>query len=144
LAANSTTPPQPPADLLCKWCRPKLLDPRCWPAGRGCRPFAALQWPLEARFQGASGLSVDAHRRVTINIDGPPPSSARDWLFEAVDQLKAAPDCPTQVTEAAQRLEAEMRGAFLRRQCDEAWGWGAIKNNLITWDLWPRKRPQKG
>jgi hypothetical protein len=57
--------------------------------------------------------------------------------------MKAGPDCPEKITDAARRLEKEMAEAFSRRQCDQSWVWGVIKTNLLTWGLWPRTRPIK-
>jgi len=92
---------------------------------------------------GKVGGRVDSGRSVPLLIDGPPPPSAQDWLENAVDRLKATPDCPQRVTDAAQRLEKEMAEAFRRRQCDAVWDWRSIKNSLITLDWWPRTRPLK-
>ena len=95
----------------------------------------------EVRLQGAGGLSTDAHRHVTVDIDSSLPS-AQSWIEEAVARLKTAPDCPTKVTDAARRLEKAE--AFRRRQVDAAWGEGHIKNTLTALELWERKRPKKG
>jgi hypothetical protein len=96
-----------------------------------------------ATFAGEVGGRADAGRSVPVLIDGPPPPPAAAWLKDAADRMKATPDCPKRVTDAARRLEKEMAEAFMRRQCDEAMVWGAIKNNLFTWGLWPRTRPLK-
>src|SRR5262245_20156850 len=89
----------------------------------------------EVRLQGAGGLSTDAHRHVTVDIDSSLPS-AQSWIEEAVARLKTAPDCPTKKTDAARRLEKEMDEAFRRRQVDAAWSWGHIKNILTDLELW--------
>jgi hypothetical protein len=95
---------------------------------------------VEARFAGEGGLSGDVHRHRDLNLDGPAPLSGQAWLKDALDRLKAHPDCPQRVTDAARRLESEMAEAFLRRQCDEKWIAKSIENNLITWGWWPRTR----
>jgi hypothetical protein len=115
-------------------------------------PPARLPWTtphvgeihfIEARFAGAGGLSANLNRHHNLNLDGPPPLSAQAWLEDALDRLKAAPDCPQKVTDAARRLAPEMAEAFLRRQCDRKWTAKFIENNLITWGWWQRTRPRK-
>jgi len=98
---------------------------------------------LEAAFQGESGLRADAMRAATVPLDGAPPLTGDVWLKAAAERLRARPDCPYQVTQAARHLEPEMHEAFLRRQCDEEWVWAAIKNKLRDWELWPRRRPPR-
>jgi hypothetical protein len=98
---------------------------------------------VEARFAGAGGMIADVERHHDLNLDGPPPLSGQAWLEGALDRLKAAPDCPQRVTDAARRLEKEMAEAFLRRQCDDKRTAKSIENNLITWGWWPRTRPRK-
>jgi hypothetical protein len=79
-----------------------------------------------------------------VDIDGPAPLVARDWLREHATRLASAPDSPERVTDAARLLEQEMAEAFLRRQVAEAWVWGTIKNFLIDEGFWPRtRRPKK-
>jgi hypothetical protein len=85
-------------------------------------------------------LIVKAKRIRTIDLDCPVPSGL-DWLKNELDLMKAAPDCPKTITPAAHRLEGEMEEAFRRRQVDEHWGWGHIKNTMITLELWGRTRP---
>jgi hypothetical protein len=79
---------------------------------------------------------------LALQISGEPLPAAK-WLEAAVARLRAAPDCPKHLTKAAQRLEKEMAEAFKRRECDAAWAWGTIKNNLLDWGWWPRTRPPK-
>ena len=97
----------------------------------------------EVKIRSQSGVPASADRYRTVNIDCPLPS-AQKWLETALDRLKAAPDCPQEITEAARRLEHEMAEAFRRRQVDAAWGWGHIKNTLTTFELWKRTRLKKG
>jgi hypothetical protein len=85
-------------------------------------------------------ISPDRYR--TINIDSPVPS-ALEWFMKTLDRLKAAPDCPKTITEAAHRLEHEMDEAFRRRQVDARWVWGYIKNKMRDLDLWERSQPKK-
>jgi hypothetical protein len=87
-------------------------------------------------------FSASADRYQTINIDCPLPSGL-EWLEKALDRMKAAPDCQKEITKAARRLEHEMEEAFRRRQVDEHWGWGHIKNTMNTLELWERTRPKK-
>jgi hypothetical protein len=94
----------------------------------------------KAPLAGTGVLSVHAERQYVLNLDGPPPLPAKEWLEAAAKRMKARPDCPDQITQAAQQLEPEMHEAFIRRQCDDEWVWGAIKNKLLTWGLWPRRR----
>jgi hypothetical protein len=96
----------------------------------------------EVKTRSESSVSTNAGRYRTVNIDCPLPS-AQDWLEEALDRLKAAPDCPREITEAARRLEREMAEAFRRRQVDAAWSRGHIKNTLTMLGLWKRTRPPK-
>jgi hypothetical protein len=99
--------------------------------------------PGEARLAGEGGTIADSQRHYDLNLDGPPPLTAKEWLEAAAKRMKARPDRPTLITQAARQLESEMHEAFLRRQCDEEWVWAAIKNKLRTWDLWPRRRPPR-
>jgi hypothetical protein len=92
------------------------------------------------RVQAESSVTFTAQRLMTINIDCKLPS-ALEWLENALDRMKAAPDCPKTITVAADRLEHEMDEAFRRRQVDEHWGWGHIKNTLTSLGLWERKKP---
>jgi hypothetical protein len=89
-----------------------------------------------------SYCTASADRYRTINIDSPIPSGL-EWLEKVLDRMKAAPDCPKEITEAAHRLEREMEEAFRRRQVDAKWGWGHIKNKMIDLELWQRTRPKK-
>jgi hypothetical protein len=98
-------------------------------------------WHAEAKLEGKSKLRTGEDQYRLMKISGEPMPAAK-WLEAAVVRLKVAPDCPQSVTDAAHRLEAEMATAFLRRECDAAWGWGSIKNAMITFDWWPRKRPR--
>jgi hypothetical protein len=99
-------------------------------------------WSVEAHLQGGrgSGLRVDAERHHDLNLDRPPPLAAEKWLDAAAKRMNARPDRPDQITQAARQLESEMHEAFIRRQCDEQWGWGDIKNKLLRWGLWRRRR----
>jgi hypothetical protein len=96
--------------------------------------------PAEAKLSGESELRTgeDHYRLMLMKISGPP-LPAMKWLEAAVARLKAVPDCPRRVTDAAHRIEAEMAAAFQRRDCDAAWTWGAIKNAMITLGWWPRR-----
>ena len=85
-------------------------------------------------------LIVNAKRIRTIDLDCPVPAGL-DWLKNALDLMKAAPDCPKTITVAAHRLEREMDEAFRRRQVDVRWGWGYIKNTMTTLGWWERKKP---
>jgi hypothetical protein len=96
----------------------------------------------EVTVQSTSHVIGSAHGKRMINIDDPVPL-AREWFPQAVDRLKAAPDRPITITEAAHRLEREMDEAFRRHQVDARWGWGYIKNEMIALELWERKRPKK-
>jgi hypothetical protein len=96
----------------------------------------------EARFAGAGKLQADPHRIVAVDLDGPPPAEARNWLKEAAERLIAT-DNPERVTDAARLLEKEMHEAFLRRWVDEAWGAMGIKNFLTRENFWPRTRRPK-
>jgi hypothetical protein len=89
-----------------------------------------------------SDVQADAKRARTVLIDDPLPKGA-DWLKNALTRLKSQADCPGTVTEIAHRLALEMDGAFRRGAVIEAWGWGAIKNNLLTWEWWPKVRRKK-
>jgi hypothetical protein len=113
----------------------KSNTPAAQPAGGNVQKASA-------NFSGEVGGRADAGRTVPVLIDGPPPPAAA-WLEDAANRMKAASDCPKHITDAARRLEKEMAEAFLRRQCDEAMVWGAIKNSLLTLGLWPRTRPPK-
>src|SRR5262245_9835084 len=75
-----------------------------------------------AVFTGKSGLATDADQYRPMKISGEP-LPAQAWLEAAVKRLKAAPDCPANITDAARRLEHEMADAFRRRQIDAAWSW---------------------
>ena len=85
---------------------------------------------------------VEAERYRMINIDCKLPS-ALEWLEKGVDRLKAAPDCPKRITEAAHRLEYEMDEAFRRHQVEARWAWDSIKNKMNELELWKRTRPKK-
>jgi hypothetical protein len=89
---------------------------------------------------GVGGTDLDQYRPMKISGE---PLPAMAWLEKAVARLKASPDCPERVTDAARRLENEMDGAFGRRECDAAWKWGSIKNTLTLLGYWPRMRPSR-
>jgi hypothetical protein len=89
---------------------------------------------------GGSRFTLKGERHRTINIDCPVPKGL-EWLEKALDRMKAAPDCPKTITEAAHHLEREMDEAFRRRQVDVQWRWGHIKNTILTLGLWKRTRP---
>jgi hypothetical protein len=97
-------------------------------------------WSATTHFRGESSFPADANRSHLLLLDGPPPLTGEEWLRIAVERMKARPDCPYEITQAAQRFEAEMYEAFLRRQCTEAWAWGSIKNHVLKQKLWPRRR----
>jgi hypothetical protein len=94
---------------------------------------------LSAAFEIKGDMSANINRAQMIDIDRPL-SSAQDWLRATLDRMTADPDCPEEITQAARRLEIEMAEAFRRRQVNEAWAWGSIKNKLLTCNWWPRTR----
>lgn len=94
-------------------------------------------------FEGDSDLRAGANLARTILLDGPPPPTGVEWLKPRAKQIMARPDRPDQVTQAAKQFESEMHEAFIRRQCDEQWGWDSIKHKLLNLGLWPRRRPPK-
>jgi hypothetical protein len=96
----------------------------------------------EAPVRSETSVITDADRYTKVNIDSPLPSPLK-WLENALARLKATPDCPQEITEAARRLESEMAEAFRRRQVDATWGRGHIKNMLTTLGLWKRTRTPK-
>src|SRR5262245_33142007 len=101
-----------------------------------------VAWGAEARFEPNPGMIADADQTATVKISGTPPSGEK-WLKAEAERMKASPDCPYQITQAAQQLKSSMREAFLRRQCAEEWSAGGIKNKLPEWNLWPpRRRPR--
>jgi hypothetical protein len=97
-----------------------------------------------ARFGGAGNLQADPQRFHDVNLDGPPPPAARDWLREAAHRLVAAQPSPERVTDAGRVLEKQMAEAFLRREVDAAWDALSIKNFLTKENFWPsrRRRPK--
>jgi hypothetical protein len=97
----------------------------------------------EVRVQAESRLTARAERERTINIDCPVPTGL-EWLENALDRMKATPDYPKTITQAAHRLEHEMDEAFRRRQVDDKWSWGYIKNTMLTLGFWERTLPKKG
>jgi hypothetical protein len=96
-------------------------------------------WAAEVHERLKITVCADARRSHSVDLDVVVPSG-EEWLRVAAERLRASSDCPYQVTEAAQQLESAMHEAFIRRQCDERWGSGGIKNKLRDWGLWPRRR----
>jgi hypothetical protein len=87
------------------------------------------------------GSSLHAKTRFFHNVDlDAPVPSAEEFLKDRVRRMEPRPD---EITQAAQQLEPEMHQASMRRQCAEEWVWGTIKNKLLKWGLWPRRRPPR-
>jgi len=87
----------------------------------------------EANLVGAGAVGVDTRQYNTDEygtLDVTPPPPAQQWLEKAARRMMDAPDPPRTITEAARRLEVEMRNAHVRRQVDEKWTCGTIINNL--------------
>ncbi len=97
---------------------------------------------VEAKLEGKSDLAADPHRHAMMDIDAPV-LPAKTWFAAAAARLKASPDCPPRITDAARRLETEMEEAAKRRQCDAAWTRGAIINALRDCGYWLRRYAPK-
>jgi hypothetical protein len=121
----------------------KVITPALLPWSTPTITWDPITQFAEARFAGAGGLRTDPHRHVLVDIDGPPPPSGETWLASAAKEMKKRPDHPDQITQAAKQFEPEMHEAFMRRQCDEQWGWDSIKHKLLKLGLWPRRRSPK-
>jgi hypothetical protein len=65
-------------------------------------------WSATTHFRSESGVRADANRGRFISLDGPPPPTGKEWLESAAKRMKARPDHPDQITQAAQQLESEM------------------------------------
>jgi hypothetical protein len=122
---------------------------------RCSREHLLMLWPPPAagrsssRIEGASAATeADAGAGCADRVVDPINSeaaiqSAGIWLEAAVNRVKNQHDCPSEITAVARILAKEMATALKAGKVARAWKSGTIKNRLLEWGLWPRRRPTR-
>jgi hypothetical protein len=80
----------------------------------------------DLRFYSASVATLESGK-VAVT---PKPLPAKKWIEAAANRLKASPDCPKGITEAACRLHDEMKAAHKQSECKKVLVPRSIENVL--------------
>jgi hypothetical protein len=84
-----------------------------------------------------------AGQRIPFDDAPRAPLGPKEWLADAVKQLRAEPNYPKRIGDAARILQSRMRTALRVGECTTAWKARHVENQLRLLELWPQRLPAR-